>query len=70
MINSTGNEIVDKMMQFGPSGNIIPNTWYKSIRYENGKPNLIAITLLSDIVYWYRPQEKRDERTGATVLDY
>lgn len=70
MINSTGNEIVDKMMQFGPSGNIIPNTWYKSIRYENGKPNLIAITLLSDIVYWYRPQEKRDERTGATVGFY
>ena len=67
MLNSTGNQIVDKMMQLGISGNIIPNSWYKTIRYESGKPNLVAITLLSDIVYWYRPQEKRDELTGETI---
>ncbi len=67
MINSTGNEIVDKMLQLGLSGNIIPNSWYKTIKYESGKPNLVAITLLSDIVYWYRPQEKRDELTGETI---
>jgi hypothetical protein len=53
------------MMNF--SGNVIPMQWYKTIIYENGKPDLNAIIILSDIVYWYRPVEVRDEHTGAAI---
>ena len=30
----------------------------------NGRVNLLAINILADIVYWYRPMEIRDEMTG------
>lgn len=49
------------------NGNIIPHIWYKKITFDNGKPDLLAITILSDIVYWYRPQEIRDEQTGQLI---
>lgn len=61
---SSGNAIVDKMAKIQITGNVIPPAWYKSIVLENGKPNSVAITILSDIVYWYRPSEVRDETTG------
>ena len=46
------------------SGNIIPTTWYKTIVRGNQKPYLNAIIILSDVVYWYRPTEVRDEQSG------
>ena len=61
----TGNEIVDAMQGVSLSGNVIPAIWYQRITRENGKPHLLAINLLADIVYWYRPTEIRDEQTGA-----
>ena len=45
-------------------GNIIPASWYKALRFPNGKPDLVAIILLAEIVYWYRPSITFDERTG------
>ncbi len=64
---STGNAAVDALGYFSITGNVTPNNWYKRITRENGKPNLLAIALLSDIVYWYRPEEIRDEQSGNTV---
>ena len=64
---TSGNAAVDAMGYINITGNITPNTWYKTITRENGKPNLLAISLLSDIVYWYRPEEIRDERSGNTI---
>lgn len=61
---SSGNEIVDKMQSFNATGNVIPPQWFKTIRKENGKPNLKAIVILSDIVYWYKPRFERSESTG------
>lgn len=58
------NEIVDAMGSINISGNIIPATWYKTITKENGKPYLLAIAILADIVYWYRPSEVRNQGTG------
>lgn len=60
----TGSPTVDKMSRLQISGNVIPVAWYKTIRKETGKPNLNAIIILADIVYWYRPLEIRDETTG------
>lgn len=61
---SSGNPIVDQMAKIQITGNVTPPAWYKTITLENGKPNSVAITILSDIVYWYRPTELRDEASG------
>ena len=39
------------------TGNIIPHHWYHTICNKSGRPNRIAISLLSEIVYWYRPKK-------------
>lgn len=64
---STGSETTDRLISVQITGNIIPVIWYKTITHANGKPDTNAISLLSDIVYWYRPMEKRDETTGQMV---
>lgn len=60
----TGSPTVDRMCRLQFTGNVIPSTWYHTIKKETGKPNLNAIIILADIVYWYRPVEIRDEVTG------
>lgn len=67
MIYSTNNKIVDSLMELNISGNVIPHSWYSTIIRDNGKPYLNAIIILSDIVYWYRPSEIRDEYTGGVT---
>lgn len=66
-VYSTGNPIVDENARLQISGNIIPQIWYKTIVRDSGKPYLTAIVILSDIVYWYKPTEIRDENTGQVV---
>ena len=73
----TGSWVVDEIAQVNFEGNIIPNAWYRTItvtkkrpRSEEGilvQPDFLAISILADIVYWYRPSEVRDEETGATL---
>ncbi len=63
----TGSPIVDQMSRLQISGNVIPVSWYRTIRKETGKPNLLAIVILADIVYWYRAVEIRDEMTGQLI---
>jgi len=64
---TSGNQTVDAMGMLNISGNVIPQIWYSTITRENGKPYLLAITLLSDITYWYRPTEVRDEQSGQVI---
>lgn len=59
--------IVKQMKGIEISGNVIPATWYKTILAKNGKANVLAISILGDIVYWYRPVEVRDETTGHFI---
>lgn len=61
---TSGNQIVDKMGSLNITGNVIPTIWYKTILRENRKPYLLAIAILADIVYWYRPIEIRNPATG------
>lgn len=63
----TGNPIVDASAALNISGNVIPQTWYKTITKDSGKPYLTAIVILADIVYWYKPAEVRDEGTGQVI---
>ena len=69
---TSGNRTVDRMLQldfsFSGASSYIPNTWYKTIHFGNGKPYTIACIILSEIVYWYKPQVISDERSGQ-ILD-
>lgn len=67
---SNGYGITDTVKEIGTigiQGNIIPHQWYETVTFENGKPQLNAIIILAEIVYWYRPNEVRDEATGRLV---
>lgn len=64
---TSGNAAVDSMGKINISGNVIPQMWYRTIIKDNGKPHLLAVTVLADIVYWYRPSEVRDEGTGQVT---
>ena len=48
-------------------GNLVPHAWYTALTSPSGKPDLVAITLLADIVYWYRPVVERDPATGKVL---
>lgn len=53
--------------QMDLSGNMIPPSWYQEIKTDSGKTALLAINILADIVYWYRPTIRRDETSGMIV---
>ncbi|MEC9492016.1 hypothetical protein [Flexistipes sp.] len=45
-------------------GNIIPHNWYSQITRPNGKPDINAIIILAEILYWYRGTAVKEETTG------
>lgn len=63
----SNNEIVDQMLEISITGNVVPQIWFKTLVDEKDRPQLLAIIILADIVYWYRPVEVRDEQTGKLV---
>jgi DnaD/phage-associated family protein len=60
----TGHPIVDEIGKINFEGTVIPHNWFNAIKFNNGKPDVVAIVLLSEIVYWYRPAIIKDELTG------
>ena len=60
---TTANKTVDEISTLKFVGNIIPFSWFHHIRTEQS-PDLIAIIILAEIVYWYRGKEDRDKYTG------
>ncbi|MGG1610481.1 DnaD domain-containing protein [Bacillus wiedmannii] len=48
-------------------GNVVDHEWFNYITFSNGKPHIVAIMVLSEIVYWYRPTVIRDEYTGKVT---
>lgn len=67
MSTSTPTDTVMAIGHMNFTGNVTPATWWAHIKLPSGRPDQTAITLLSEIVYWYRPTEVRDESTGALV---
>lgn len=57
---------VDAISKINLTGNTTPRAWYQCdlLKYPSGKVYLTAITLLSDICYWYTRTEHLDERSG------
>jgi hypothetical protein len=48
------------------SGNVLPESWFHELKH-NGKTYINAVVILSEIVWWYRPIEIRDEETGRVT---
>ena len=59
--------VVEKIGKMNWTGNVIPTNWFRNITFANGKPHFVAITILAEIVYWYRPSIVRDDNTGQIV---
>ena len=60
-IGYTGIVSVDKLYGLPITGNIVPSVWCHEIIGENGKPNMNAVMILAEIVYWYRPKVENTE---------
>lgn len=65
------NPIVWMLRKIAVDGNVVPHTFFRVIRTttERGKsrPHLLAICILSEIMYWYRPAIDVDEKTGVAT---
>jgi len=46
------------------TGNITPHDWYEKFTNRQGRPDLSLISVLAEIVYWYRPKRIKDNQTG------
>lgn len=45
------------------SGDVVPPEFFQAIKFDSGKPDLLSVLILSNLLYWYRPIKPRDERT-------
>ena len=63
---SSGNQVVDLVGRMNITGDMAAHAWYMNIKL-NGKPDLVAISILARVVYWYKPALKIDEETGAIL---
>lgn len=61
------SKVVEQIGEINFQGNVVPINWFKHIKTDAGKPDAIGVMLLSDIIYWYRPIEIRDEATGQII---
>ncbi len=66
-IITSGNAKVDAISKLRITGNIVPQSWFQTILTASGKPYLLAIFILAELVYWYRAAEKRSERENKTT---
>lgn len=64
---SSGNKIVDMVGKLNLIGDVVPHSWREKLVTKSGKPYYLAIHILADIVYWYRPTEVREEETGRLI---
>lgn len=60
-------EVVKKITQLNITGNVVPMIWLENIKFSSGKPDLLGVMLLAEIIYWYRATEIRDEVSGKVV---
>ena len=67
-LNKTGIASVDALYGIDFKGNIIPHSWYATIQTEKGKPDMNAIAILSEILYWHRPRESCGDRDSEEIF--
>ena len=64
--------VVEAIGRLSITGNTIPHVWYQrsEFRTDANRPDRNMITIVSDIVYWYRPREVRNEEEGGIFVGY
>ncbi|MDL2343015.1 hypothetical protein QOL99_02500 [Deinococcus sp. MIMF12] len=64
--------VVEAIGRLSITGNTIPHVWYQrsEFRSDANRPDRNMITIVSDIVYWYRPREVRNEEEGGIFVGY
>jgi len=63
------NDIVVAIGKIHFEGNVIPHSWFQSdeLKKPTGKAFHLAILILADIVYWYRPTPIFDEEFDEVI---
>lgn len=61
------NPLVQAIGKLQFTGNLVARSWFHYLRKPTGKPDLLAIMLLAEIVYWYRPIQGTDHETGLPL---
>ncbi|QKE07609.1 DnaD domain-containing protein [Bacillus cereus] len=61
------SNIVTEIGGLNFKGNVVDHEWFNYITFSNGKPHIVAIMVLSEIVYWYRPTVIRGEIDGKVT---
>ena len=56
------------VLAFLPKGNLVPHEWYHAIKTKAGKVDLPALSILSEIVFRFRPQKIYDYETDSARL--
>ena len=62
--SSVANKQCNTSPQYILSGNITPSQWYQEFTTNKGTADLALISVLSEIIYWYRPKRVKDPVTG------
>ena len=66
------NNVPDTVSDIGAiniKGNVIPQSWYQHVHKKTktgSKPYHLAISVLAEIVYWYRPTSKQNKDGSIT----
>ncbi|CAM4390263.1 DnaD replication protein [Bacillus manliponensis] len=55
---------VSEIGELNLKGNVVDHEWFNYLTFSNGKPHIVAIMVLSEVVYWYRPTVIRDETSS------
>ena len=45
-------------------GTLVPHELKDHLRFDSGKLHLVALFVMSEVLYWYRASETKDEATG------
>lgn len=61
------SKAVSEIGELNLKGNVVDHEWFNRITFSNGKPHIVAIMVLSEIVYWHRPTVIRDEINGKVT---
>ena len=51
------------------SGNIVPHWWYKALKADSGKPDLVAIALLSELWFLHRKHAGIEYNDGYAYFE-
>ena len=69
MIDRT-SDVVDRISRLNLTGNIVPHEWFQHIGKagkKGFKVDHLAALILADIIYWYRPSEKKSRNGKVTA---